>query len=55
MPKRRKQNSTAQTQTAAAPRAIDTQKRIADMTADEYRRLAVQFQQSLNGRRAAKR
>lgn len=55
MAKRRKKNSTAEPAYAAAPRSIDTLKRIADMTPDEYRRLAVQVQQSLNGKRGVKR
>jgi len=54
MPKRRKKNSTAEPQHMAAPRSIDTQKRIADMTADEYRKLAIALQESLNGRRTVR-
>jgi len=54
MPKRRKQNSTAAAPSSNAPRALDTQKRIADMSADEYRRLAIQLQESLNGKRGGK-
>jgi hypothetical protein len=55
MPKRRKKNSTTEHPYQASQRAIDSQKRIADMTADEYRRLATELQQSLNGRRGVKR
>jgi len=55
MPKRRKKNSTTESPYQASQRNIDTQKRIADMTPDEYRRLATELQQSLNGRRGVKR
>lgn len=54
MPKRRKKSSTTEPP-QAIQRTIDAQKRIADMTADEYRRLATEVQQSLNGRRGVKR
>ena len=55
MPKRRKKNSTGEPPYQATSRAIDTQKRIAEMSPDEYRRLATELQQSLNGRRGVKR
>jgi hypothetical protein len=55
MPKRRKKNSSAEPAYQANNRTADVQKRIADMTADEYRRLATELQQSLNGRRGVKR
>ena len=55
MPKRRKKNSTAESPYQAPHRTIDTQKRIADMTPYEYRRLATELQQTLNGRRGVKR
>ena len=55
MPKRRKKNSTAESPYQAPHRTIDTQKRIADMTPDEYRRLATELQESLNGRRGVRR
>jgi len=54
MPKRRKKNSSVEPQHQAAPRSINTQKRIADMTADEYRKLAISLQESLNGRRTVR-
>jgi len=55
MPKRRKLSSTADATSSNTPRAADTQKRIAQMSADEYRRLAIHLQESLNGKRGGKR
>jgi len=55
MAKRRKKNSSAEPAYQANNRTVDMQKRISDMTPDEYRRLATELQQSLNGRRGVKR